>query len=231
MLALIGLCVSCGASGADLCSQAVSVPSFSIRFAQGLDNFSEDQYENLRIDAGRSRETVLQVIELYPTDGSLVVILELIDDFILAMEESNWDVSVALSDQNAVSAAQVLGETNSIMIANQVDSYVIDLCGLPATFVPNLETGSTLPMPWIAAPTDTEPDSESIMDESELYARGEMVATLFQLTLSEQQVLCLGTQLAEIIDKSDATSNLTQYQQQFQIAFDDCAIDFVVPVE
>lgn len=231
VIAIIGISVSCGASGADLCSQAVSVPSFSTRFAQGLDNFSEDQYENLRIDAGRSRETVIQVLELYPADSSLVVFLGLIDDFILAMEESQWDVSVALSDQNAVLAAQVLGETNSIIMANQVDSYVIDLCGLPATFVPNLETGSTLPMPWIAGPTDTEPDSELIMDESEFYARGEMVATLFQLTLSQQEVLCLGTQLANIIDRSDATSNSAQYQEQFQIAFDNCAISFTVPVD
>jgi hypothetical protein len=86
-------------------------------------------------------------------------------------------------------------------------------------------------MPWIPSPTDTEPESGLTDDTSEIYALGEMVGTLFQLTLTREEVECLGIELVNVVDKSDATSNSAQYQSQFQSAFDNCSIAFTVPVE
>jgi hypothetical protein len=68
-------------------------------------------------------------------------------------------------------------------------------------------------------------------ETSEIYALGEMVGTLFQLTLTPDEVGCVGTELVNVVDKSDATSNSQQYQKQFQKAFDTCAIPFTVPTE
>ena len=86
-------------------------------------------------------------------------------------------------------------------------------------------------MPWIPGPTDTEPDSGLADDTSEIYALGEMVGTLFQLTLTPDEVNCLGDELVNVVDRSDATSNSAQYQSQFQRAFDNCSIAFTVPIE
>ena len=86
-------------------------------------------------------------------------------------------------------------------------------------------------MPWIPGPTDTDPDSGLADDTSEIYALGEMVGTLFQLTLTPDEVNCLGDELVNVVDRSDATSNSAQYQSQFQRAFDYCSIAFTVPIE
>jgi hypothetical protein len=231
---VIGLFVvlgSCGTSVQGLCSQAVSVPSFSMRFIQGLNNFSENQYEALRIDTERTRQTVALVLDLYPEDKDTTAVLEKIEAFEDAMQKTQWDVSLALANFQAVQSAITLGSAQTLEQANQVDAYVIALCGLPSTFVPNQEPVVTLPMPWIPSPTDTEPESGILDSESENYALGEMVGTLFQLTLSREQVLCVGEELVGVVDKSDATSNSSQYQSQFQNAFDVCGINFEIPID
>lgn len=231
VVALLSFLMSCGTSVVDLCSQAVSVPSYTTRFIMGLDNFGEDQYENLRTDTIRTRETVALLFELYPEDENVVAVLKKIDDFASAMDATNWDVSVALRDSEAVQGAVLLGGAETISQANQIDALVISLCGLPSTFVPNEATGDTLPMPWIPGPTDTEPESTLTDDASELYALGEMVGTLFQLTLTPEEVECIGNELVNVVDKSDATSNSAQYQAQFQRAFDNCSVAFTVPID
>lgn len=230
-IGLLGAVSACGTSVVDVCSQAVSVPSFTTRFVSGLDNFSEDQYENLRTDTTRTYDTLSLVAELYPDDEAVGAVLSKIDDFAAAMDSVDWDVSLALRNSDAVQGALLLGAEETISQANQIDALVISLCGLPSTFVPNEETGDTLPMPWIPGPTDTEPESDLTDDTSEIYALGEMVGTLFQLTLTSSEVECLGTELVNVIDKSDATSNSAQYQSQFQTAFDNCSIAFTVPVD
>ena len=231
VVALLSFLMSCGTSVVDLCSQAVSVPSYTTRFIMGLDNFGEDQYENLRTDTIRTRETVALLFELYPEDENVVAVLKKIDDFASAMDATNWDVSVALRDSEAVQGAVLLGGAETISQANQIDALIISLCGLPSTFVPNEATGDTLPMPWIPGPTDTEPESTLTDDASELYALGEMVGTLFQLTLTPEEVECIGNELVNVVDKSDATSNSAQYQAQFQRAFDNCSVAFTVPID
>jgi hypothetical protein len=231
VIGLLGAMSACGTSVMDVCSQAVSVPSYTTRFISGLDNFSEDQYENLRTDTLRTRETVARVLELYPDDVSTQAVLAKIDSFSTAMDSTEWDVSLALRNSDAVQGAILLGSIETISEANQIDVLVISLCGLPSTFVPNEATGDTLPMPWIPRPTDTEPESELTDETSEIYALGEMVGTLFQLTLTSDEVKCLGEELVNVVDKSDATSNSAQYQSQFQRAFDNCSIAFTVPVD
>jgi hypothetical protein len=231
VVALAAVFASCGTSVEGLCSQAVSVPSFSIKFLQGLNNFSENQYEDLRLDTQSARQTVALVLELYPQDPNVVAVLEKIKSFESAMQTTQWDVSLALGNSQAVQSAAVLGSAQTLEEANQIDAYVIALCGLPSTFVPNQEPVATLPMPWIPSPTDTEPDSELLDSQSEMYALGEMVGTLFQLTLSRDQVLCVGEALSGVVDTSDATSNSAQYQSQFQNAFDVCGIPFEVPMD
>lgn len=228
---LSGALVACGSSVVDVCSQAVSVPSYTTRFFMGLDNFSEDQYENLRTDTLRTRETVAQVLELYPGDANVVAVLQKIDDFSDAMDGTDWDVSLALRNTDSVQGAMLLGSSETISQANQIDALIISLCGLPSTFVPIEATGATLPMPWIPGPTDTEPESGIADDASEIYALGEMVGTLFQLTLTPEEVKCIGVELVNVVDRSDVTSNSAQYQSQFQDAFDNCSVAFTVPVD
>jgi hypothetical protein len=230
-LVLLGVISSCGSSVESVCSQAVSVPSFTIRFIQGLDNFSEDQYENLKKDSLQTRETLFLLLDIYPDSDDVGDVLGKVDAFVNAMETSQWDVTQALRNVDAISAAVALGSDETIAQANRVDAAVIALCGLPATFLPNADAGNTLPMPWIPSPTDTEPDTNLVENDSEIYALGEMVGTLFQLTLSVEQIQCVGSELVKVTDKSDATSNLAQYQGQFQKAFDICEIDFTVPVD
>lgn len=226
-----GLLASCSLDSGGLCSRAVSAPSYTVRFAQGLDNFSEDQYTALRLDTLSVRDTLVDVLEVAPDSAPAASVLTKVDVFIAAMDAANWDVTVALADQDANEAAADLGSATTLADANQVDALVIEQCGLPATIAPNGEPPQTLPSPWIAPPDATEPESPLVADDSEIYALGEVVGTLFALTLDQDQVMCLGEQLVSVVDKSDATSNAAQYKKQFQVAFDACGIEFTVPLD
>lgn len=227
----VGLMSSCASSDGTFCSSAISVPSFTLQFAQGLDNFSEDQYEQLRLDSLDARETVndVAVLSSAPAGASALVIK--INEFVSAMDEVDWDVTVALQSALAVAAATELGSAETLSQANTVDAFVISQCGLPSTLAPLEGSVETLPSPSIPSPTQTDPPALAPNEEAEQRELGRTVATIFALTLSQDSLVCLGSQLVGITDVSSASANLAQYQGQFQKAFDRCDIDFKVPVQ
>ena len=151
--------------------------------------------------------------------------------FISSMDDVQWDVSVALSNNEAVDAAMTLGSAATLTQANTVESLIIGVCGLPSTVVGDGQGIDTLPSPSIASPTQTDPPTNTINETSQDEALGATVATLFGLNLSRNQTNCLGETLQGVVDVSSGNANLAQYQSQFQRAFDSCSIEFTVPLD
>lgn len=225
------LLLSCGSNETSLCDAALSVPSYTMRFSQGLDNFSEDQYEQLRLDSLSILNSLnaVAVLKDAPKDASTLAIK--INSFVAAMDDVDWDVSIAIMTNEAVEAASVLGTVESLSQANEVDAFIISQCGLPSTLAPLSGSADTLPPPSIPSPTQTDPPATPPNDQAEAREEGRLIANVFNLELSESQMECLGNAFTEIVDVSGANANLAQYQGQFQKAFDACSIDFKVPVE
>ena len=226
---LVAPLVVAGCSNADaFCDGTVSVAGYVTGFQQGLDNFSEDQYNRLRLDTIDALATIEAVSG--STDSSDPDRLaEKIARFQTAMGRADWDVTVALGSSEANVAASALGTPESLAQSNVVEAAVIDACGLPTTLAPSTGSTDTLPLPSFAPPTQTDPPTDTIDQASEDESQGRLVATLFNLTLSREQVVCLGRALQDVTDLSAAGANLAQYQGQFQAAFDVCSIDFQVP--
>lgn len=224
----LAFAVTSCSSQSDLCSGVKSVAGYVMSFQQGLDNFSENEYTRLRMDTNDALDTTVQIgRETKSAESSLLA--EKIRTFQAAMIDADWDVSVALSSAAANRAASTLGTPETLTQANAVEAAIIDRCGLPSTVEPKDGTGDTLPAPVIPSPTQTDPPTDTIDQGSEDAAQGRLVATLFGLTLTQDQVVCLGRGLQTITDVSSAGANLSQYQGQFQKAFDDCNIAFTVP--
>lgn len=230
VLSLFAL-VSCTSSQNELCESPLSVPSFTLRFSQGLDNFSEDQYEQLRKDSLNVLDTInsVAVIENAPVEASPLAIK--VNKFVAAMDDVDWDVSIALLTDEAVKAASNLGTTETLSQANAIDAFVISQCGLPSTLAPVGGPADTLPSPSIPSPTQTDPPTSPPSESAEAREEGRLIASIFKLNLSDAEMVCLGEALSEIVDVSSATANMAQYQGQFQKAFDACGIKFAVPVE
>jgi hypothetical protein len=213
------------------CEDVPSVAGFVIRMSQGLDNFSEDQYSLLQSTSLSVYDTVSEAIA--DTEFSLAAeTLSLnLQRFNKAMDDVFWDVTLAVNNSDALAASSVFTDPQMLKEANNVESFVIEKCGLPE-FTPNDENFfGTLPMPYIAPPTATEPPTGPVNQESEDIALGTMVGNLFGLTLNAEEVSCIGRELQDIVDVTSATSNADQYVQQYQQAFDTCEIDFQVPTE
>lgn len=222
---------SCSSDAADFCKGITSVAGFTSQFSQGLDNFSEDQYSQLRTDTERTRNIVNHVAVGHPDSSESSELAMKINVFISSMENVKWDVSVALSNDEAVASGTALGTPSTLTQANTVESLLISECGLPSTLDGNGQAVDTLPAPSIPSPTQTDPPTNTINERSEESALGFTVATLFHLNISSAEALCLGTSLQDVIDVSSATANLAQYQSQFQKAFDFCSISFIVPTD
>jgi len=216
-------------SESSICDDLSSVAGFTMQFSQGLDNFSETQFATLRNETFSARESVNHVAVTHPDSQEAADLAEKLNVFISSMEKSDWDVSVALSDVFAVEAAANLGTPASLTQANTVESLLIAECGLPSTIANTDVTAETLPGPSIPSPTQTDPPTNTINQNSEDDALGATVARLFNLTVSPAQTTCLGRALQGVVDVSSSTANLAQYQRQFQRAFDECSIVFTVP--
>lgn len=231
-LVLVLLATSgCISKSADFCAGISSIAGFTTQFAQGLDNFSESQYSQLREETESARDAVNHVAVKNVDSVEASELGKKINVFISSMEKVNWDVSLAMSDAVASSAAMALGTADSLTQANTVESLLIGECGLPSTIAGNAQSTDTLPSPSIPGPTQTDPPTNTINESSQDNALGSIVASLFQLNLSPAQTSCLGEELQGVVDVSSSTANLAQYQGQFQKAFDTCLIDFTVPLD
>lgn len=228
-LVAVSVVSGCSNTADALCDAAVSVPSFTTKFASGLDNFSDDQYEQLRLESLDIHDLLVSIVDRDPSGAAAKSLLQQVDVFIKAMDEADWDVSVALSAKGAEDAAGRLGSTGTLAMANEVDVFIISQCGLPSTLAPVNPSPETLPSPSVPSPLQTDPPSTPPNQESEDRELGRTVATLFGLTLSEDNMLCLGSALQGVYDVTSAESDIGVYQRQFQKAFDGCSIDFQVP--
>lgn len=200
------------------------------RFSLGLDNFSETEYSQLRLDALDAYDVVMVAVKESKDPADAVRLSRSLKKFINEMDKVDWDVTLALNDEKSVSAASEIGSPESLVRANSVEAYVISRCGLPSTLPSNIAP-DTLPLPSIPGPTDTEPPANTIDQDSEHFATGMLLGSIYGLSLSQFEATCLGRELDGVVDLSASNANSSAYIAQFQRAFDTCEVPFTVPRE
>jgi hypothetical protein len=207
------------------------VSDYVAGFSQGLDNFSEDRYAQLRSDSNAAYERTVNAVTNDLVSAQATLVATKISTFISVMDSVDWDVNRALDIAVANAAAVDLGSELTLMEANAVEAELVGICGMPPTVAPPTEGEVTLPMNSIPSPNATDPTMNTVDESSELSVIGKIVANQFGLTVTDVEAECLGESLAGIYDVSGSNSNNAQYQRQFQRAFDSCGIDFVIPSE
>lgn len=229
MATLCSFLVACSSESDSLCSSNVSISDYVAGFSQGLDNFSEDRYAQLRADSNAAYERTVNAVTEDVITVEAASLAQKISQFISVMDTVDWDVNRALDVSEAVTAAITLGSEMTLRQANAVEGQLIGRCGMPSTLAPPSDAEVTLPMNPIPSPTATDPTTNTLNDSSELSVIGKMIATQFGLTVTESEATCLGTSLSDIYDVSGPDTSNAQYQRQFQRAFDLCGIVFSVP--
>ncbi len=229
MVGLLGLLGSCSSNSDVLCGSNISISDYVAGFSQGLDNFSEDRYAQLRTESNSAYERTVNAVTDDSVSAEATAIATKISAFITSMDTVEWDVNRALDIAEAVEAAVDLGSESTLRQANAVEAELVKRCGMPSSGAPPTEGEVTLPMNPIPSPTATVPTTNTVSDISELSVIGKMIANQFGLTVSDSEGACLGTSLSGIYDVSGPETNNAQYQRQFQRAFDACGIVFSVP--
>jgi hypothetical protein len=227
---LAGTVTGCGgAEPGALCRGRVSVADFVLQFGQGLANFDDVAATELEADSVSTLDVVLAARDADLAGTSAEQLSVLVADFVAVMNTHDWSVSGALDDSRAVTAADALGSEDALRLANAVEASVLTECGTVPTFAQPSDTAETLPFPSVPSPTATDPESSPPPEVSEARALGSAIGSAYGLTLSDEQVVCLGTELNGVTDATGALAGPGQYQSQFQAAFDACGIAFEVP--
>ena len=225
----VAVLASCSSDTVSSCNSDISISDYVSSFSQGLDNFSEDRYAQLRTDSNEAYERAVNAVTEESVSSEANVVARKISSFISVMDTVDWDVNRALDVAEAVSAALELGSESTLRLANNVEGQLVSKCGMPSTQAPPNNPEITLPMSPIPSPTATDPIVNPLDDSSELTVIGKMIATQFGLTIADSEATCLGTSLSGIYDVSGPNTDNAQYQRQFQRAFDNCGIDFTIP--
>lgn len=229
MVILLGVLGSCSLNSDSLCGSNISISDYVAGFSQGLDNFSEDRYAQLRSESNSAYERTVNAASDDSVTAEATAVASKISSFITVMDTVEWDVNRALDIAEAIAAAVELGSELTLRQANAVEGKLVERCGMPSSVAPPTDGEVTLPMNPIPSPTATDPMTNTVSDSSELLVIGKVIANQFGLTVSEIEAACLGTALSNIYDVSGPETNNAQYQRQFQRAFDACGIDFTVP--
>lgn len=229
MVSLLGVLSSCSINSDSLCGSNISISDYVAGFSQGLDNFSEDRYAQLRSESNSAYERTVNAASDDSVTAEATAVASKISSFITVMDTVEWDVNRALDIAEAIAAAVELGSELTLRQANAVEGELVERCGMPSSVAPPTEGEVTLPMNPIPSPTATDPMTNTVSDSSELLVIGKVIANQFGLTVSDIEAACLGTALSNIYDVSGPETNNAQYQRQFQRAFDACGIDFTVP--
>lgn len=229
MIGVLAVLASCSNDSGLSCNSNISISDYVSGFSQGLDNFSEDRYAQLRSDSNAAYERAVNAVSEESISNDASVVAKKISMFISVMDKVDWDVNRALDIGEAVSAAVDLGSEATLRQANAVEGQMVSRCGMPSTQSPPTNTEITLPMAPIPSPTATDPTVNALNDSSELTVVGKMIGTQFGLTITDSEATCLGMSLSDIYDVSGPETDNAQYQRQFQRAFDSCGIDFTIP--
>lgn len=239
---VVASAAGCGGSDSVACEQSISVSGWVVDLSQGLDNRSENTYVQFRNDTedvfavlsdvaeGRAWAGMKETQAGVDAMAAASSLAESIRAFMSSLDLVQWDLSRAPSRPEIVEAWSGLVNSDALARANVVERLVIDKCGLPVRITAVGDPPARLPDPSIPSPTATDPPTTPIDEDSESRAVGETVGALFGLELEPDEALCLGRQLAEIVDLSSASTDMAPYLGQFQKAFDGCNIDFRVPV-
>ena len=222
--------VSCSAfsSNSDVCSSRVSVADFLTSLRDGVGAIADSQYAVVRMSAFDAYDATVLAMDNEETRSAAALLQPRLQRFVQEMDELSWDLSVVADSSDAVDALAMLNSGDSLQQANAVDAYMISRCGTASTTEQTPGVEITLPGPAISQPDDSLPLTDAPNERSEAAALGFTVATSFNLTLSETELVCLGTALTGVYDASGAGKNIDQYTQQFQSAFSNCNIDVVI---
>ena len=222
--------VSCSAfaSNADTCDSRVSVADFLTSLRDGVGAIADSQYASIRMSAFDAYDATVEAMDNDDTRSAASVLQPRLQRFVQEMDDLSWDLSVVADSVEALEAISALNSEDSLQQANVVDAYMISRCGTVSTVVQNPGVEITLPGPVISQPNDSLPLTEEPNERSEAASLGFTVATAFNLTLSESEMVCLGTALTGVYDASGDSKNIDQYTQQFQSAFNNCNIDVVI---
>jgi hypothetical protein len=228
IIGVLSVLTSCTSDQNSSCNSDISISDYVSTFSQGLDNFSEDRYAQLRTDSNAAYERAVNAVteESVSTEASIVA--NKISTFVLVMDKIDWDVNRALDIGEAVTAASDLGSELTLRLSNAVEGQLISKCGMPSTQPPPSDSEITLPMAPIQSPTATDPIVNPLNDSSEMTVIGKMIATQFGLTITDGEATCLGMSLSDIYDVSSSDTDNAQYQRQFQRAFDNCGIEYTI---
>ena len=228
LLLMVSLLGSCSTNSDSLCGSNISISDYVAGFSQGLDNFSEDRYAQLRSESNSAYERTVNAASEDSVTAEATAVASKISSFITVMDTVEWDVNRALDIAEAVTAAVELGSELTLRQANAVEGELVERCGMPSSVAPPTDGEVILPMNSIPSPTATDPTTNTVSDSSELSIIGMVIANQFGLTVSEIEAECLGTALSNIYDVSGPETDNAQYQRQFQRAFDSCGIDFTI---
>ena len=212
----------------DLCGSKVSVADFLASVQDGVAAIPDSQYAQVRMSAFDAYDATVAAMENEVTKSAASLLQPKLQVFIQQMDSLSCDFTAVADTPHAVRALSALKEEETLREANEVDVYMITRCGVASTLQEYPSNEVTLPSPQIGQPNDTLPTTNEPDEKSEAAALGFTVATAFGLTLTESEMTCLGTALTGVYDASGAGANSDQYTKQFQSAFDNCNIDFVV---
>jgi hypothetical protein len=221
---------ACAGKSVSFCSQAVSVAGVTNLFSRGLEDIPESQYGSLHDDLLFAKNATFESIKDETTATDATHLMVKLQRFIQIMDGLHWDFSAALLNNQAMVAASALGTSESLLQANAVESFVITHCGMPSTIAIDA-SADTLPSPVIPSPTATDPPANGINQDSEYIATGKTLGSIYGVTLTDTQALCVGSALNGIYDVSSSTSNVSQYVGQFQKAFSSCGVNIQIPLD
>ena len=212
----------------DLCASKVSVADFLTSLRDGVGAIADSQYASIRMSAFDAYDATVEAMDNEDTRSAASALQPRLQRFVQEMDDLSWDLSVVADSVEALEAITALNSEDSLQQANVVDAYMISRCGTASTVVQSPGVEITLPGPVISQPNDSLPLTEEPNERSEAASLGFTVATAFNLTLSESELVCLGTALTGVYDASGDSKNIDQYTQQFQSAFNNCNIDAVI---
>ena len=212
----------------DLCASKVSVADFLTSLRDGVGAIADSQYASIRMSAFDAYDATVEAMDNEDTRSAASALQPRLQRFVQEMDDLSWDLSVVADSVEALEAITALNSEDSLRQANVVDAYMISRCGTASTVVQSPGVEITLPGPVISQPNDSLPLTEEPNERSEAASLGFTVATAFNLTLSESEMVCLGTALTGVYDASGDSKNIDQYTQQFQSAFNNCNIDVVI---
>jgi hypothetical protein len=210
-----------------LCSRAAELESSLVATGVAVESFTSVSPRQLQSTVAVLTGTLSIINDIAPSSVKLDIeqTMRSYEELAVALQNVNWNGTVAETDQNVQNAIQNLARNDNVDSLESLRNFISDQCKVQISQGINAAPGEDQFISSTSVVVEPQPDINYGFDNEETAIRSYayLIAEQRGLAITSDQALCLGTRMINVA-QSDPTISDAVFEATLSASFNECGI-------